>query len=255
MRHSFEETKQAPLADEGAITSRFLANVFLYVCLGLALSAVSALSFSWAMSHFYGLSGTDGAMALSDDGIVILAIVVSVSAILCYIDSLIMSSYSMRTHKASLVGYLIYALLIGIMLSVVLLAGVDFYALGIAFGLTALAFLASVLIGVAVKKINIVAYVAMVLGLSVMTASLFWLFAYLLDPQMGFIIDLGLSLALIALIMLITAIDVYRMKKIAAKDPGNSNLALFCATSIYCDLIMLFVRVLRVVALFSKNKR
>ena len=56
--------------------------------------------------------------------------------------------------------------------------------------------------------------------------------------------------------LLITAIDMNNIKKIAMTTEGSStNVALFCAFNLYVDFIYIFIRVLYYVALFTSNRK
>jgi len=248
------ETIEIDASKKSLISSKFVSRIFLYVFLGLIISAISALSFSFTIVHFYGETTSYGSISVNADGSFVLAISCIASVAICYIDSLIMNIYTAKTQKAPLVGYIIYSVFIGTALSFFVLL-VDFYTVSTALGLTALSFLISFIIGVSIKKINIIAYVAIALGIAIMFVSSFWFIIYLVSLEAFVAFDFAISIAFVILMMLVTAVDLFRIRKIADTGIINNTLALNCAIKIYCDLICLFVRIVRILVLFSKSKK
>lgn len=224
-------------------TSKFLGKVFGYMFIGLLITAV--VSFAWALivAKIY----SDGNGGLTEEG----ATVALATGIICLIGSLIVSvinsfiTLGTKAKTAPWIGFIIYAIFIGGAFSLILLAGINLTVIAEAFGITALAFGSMFLVGYFSKKnLNWLALVALGLGISVLLTSLFWGVFYLISPKTGLLIDYLISLAIIAIAMIFVAIDSYNIKQIAKRGEANNNLALYCAFNMYCDFLMLFMRIL-----------
>lgn len=232
------------------ITSKFVGAVFGYLFLGLLITAATCFGFSYFIAARYNNNGT-----LTQEGFNIVAISAISSLVACYIITFINSIYSMKTGKAPWVGYFLYALLMGVVFSVILLAGIPFELIGEALGITALSMLLMFVIG-HFSKINwapwIMGFALFFLGIFLLGA--FWLLIYLIRPAAFVWLDVGISFAICAFCLVIVAFDASRIAKIAARGEGNRNLALFCAFDLYSDFIALFVRILYLLLIFSGRR-
>ncbi len=235
----FDEEKQKEVS-----SSKFLAKVFGYMFIGLAITAVVALVWALIVAKVY--AGTDG--TLSEEGATI-AVVTGIACLIgCLIVSLVNTFVSLATGKAPWVGFILYAIFVGGAFSLILLAGVSLAVVAEAFGITALAFGSMFLVGYFSKKnLNWLTLVAMGLGISILMTSLFWGIFYLVSPKAGIIVDYLISLGIIAIAMIFVAVDTYNMKRIAEKGQANNNLALYCAFNMYSDFLMIFIRVLYII--------
>lgn len=232
----FDEEKQKEVS-----SSKFLAKVFGYMFIGLAITAIVALVWALIVAKVY--AGTDG--TLSEEGATV-AVVTGIACLIgCLIVSLVNTFISIATGKAPWVGFILYAIFVGGTFSLILLAGVSLAVIAEAFGITALAFGSMFLVGYFSKKnLNWLTLVAMGLGISILMTSLFWGIFYLVSPKAGIVVDYLISLGIIAIAMIFVAVDTYNMKKIAEKGQANNNLALYCAFNMYSDFLMIFLRVL-----------
>ena len=65
-----------------------------------------------------------------------------------------------------------------------------------------------------------------------------------------------ITIAIFVLIMLVTFVDLYRMKKIADSGQMSNNMSLYFAFIMYTDFINIFIRVLYfLIIIYSKAKR
>ena len=85
---------------------------------------------------------------------------------------------------------------------------------------------------------------------------LFGLFGFLLFvliPGAALVYDLIFTLALAVVLLIVVAADAYNIKNIIRRGQMNDNLALYCAFTMYSDFIVIFIRVLYVLALSKSN--
>jgi FtsH-binding integral membrane protein len=236
------------------VTSKFLAVVFGYMFLGLLLTAVTGFLFALFMARAFYDAGTN---YLTDQGVVVLVATLIGAAIGSWIDTIVMAIVSAKTGKAPWVGYIIYALLFGVIIgSFLLIPGMDFATMGEAFGITALAFFAMFLVGYFSKvNLNPLAFVGISLLIGVILASLFFGIWYLIVPSDGAMIlfDFVVSIIVVVATMLITAWDANNMAKIVEKGAANQNIALYCAFSLYTDFITILIRIIYIL-LIAKNR-
>lgn len=231
-------------------SSKFLAKVFGYMFVGVAITALA--SFAWAIIVAKFFTAENGELTETGSAIVI------GTAIACFIGCLVLpivnGIVTIKTKRAPWVGYILYALCIGGFLSIIILAGIDLYTLAEAFGATALAFGAMFLVGYFSKKnLNWLALVGMGLGISVLSLSLFWGLIYLFSPNTFEILYVITSLIIVVICMIFTAVDCYNIKNIAEKGEKSNDIALYCAFVMYSDFINLFLRILYVLLASKKN--
>ena len=146
----------------------------------------------------------------------------------------------------------------GIALSAVLLAGIPFWMIGEAFGITALAFGGMFLIGWFSKKdLSALSYIAMSLLMMLMLAALIVGITFAFrgsTPTQRLWIDIGINVGMIVVILLITAVDTYRIKKIVNRAGESENIYLYCAFVMYTDFISLLLRILYLLAKLQGNR-
>ncbi len=242
------------------VSTKFLASVFGYLFFGLAITAATAFAFAFSVVKNPALY--DG-VSFTDAGLIVLLGVGIGSFVAAWIDSLVVSIASARSGRAPWVGFLLYAVFLGFGTSLVLLAGIDFYTLGEAFGLTAVAFGIMFLIGYfSPVDLKPLAFVAMALLVGLSLVGLVFFVSYLLLVGSGawmanqtlYWYDLGVSLVVLVASILITGYDANRLGKIANSGLNNRNLALFCAFSLYCDFINIFTHILFLLVLRRERR-
>jgi FtsH-binding integral membrane protein len=239
--------------DGKRVSVKFMAVVFLYMFLGLLITALSGFLFAFWLANSFAGPNKSG---LTDQGEMILIFSMIGAWIVALVDSIAMPFVSRKTGKAPWIGYILYALCIGIGFSFLLLAGFSYQLIGEAFGLTALVFLAMFLVGYFAKvNLSPLAFVGISLLLGVFLVSLFWgVFIWIAGYTATLLFDYLISLVIIVAMMLFIAYDANRMAQIAEQGMTTTNTALYCAFQLYGDFIVLFVRILYVLlATRSRN--
>lgn len=248
MENVQNSSKESSVATK--LTSKFLAAVFGYLFIGLFITAAVSLGFSYFVALRFS---ENGILTTTGSNIVVISGIVAV--LVSYLITFINNIYSMKTGKAPWVGFLLYAVCMGVTFSLILLAGVDFGTIGEALGLTALAFGVVFLIGYFTKSdLSPLLFVALALLICIAFASIFWFVFYLINPAAFTWFDVGISVAIIVFCLLIVGFEANKMGKIVERGQGNNNLALYCAFSLYTDFIALFMRILYLVSASKKRK-
>jgi uncharacterized protein len=239
--------------DHKRVNTKFLGVVFLYMFLGLAITALTAFLYALTLAKLYPDPNT--LSQLSEQGQNVLFVSVIVAMIIAIIDSIAMPFISRKSGMAPWFGYILYALCIGVALSVVLLAGVSYALIGEAFGITSLIFLVMAAIG-AFSKANLtpLAFVGLALLLGIMMVSTFWLIFMAFNGWGGYYLYYyAVSVGIVVVMMLFIAYDVNRMVAIADQGITTNNVALYCAFSLYGDFISLFLRILMILMSARRN--
>ncbi len=247
MEFNFSEKQEEVVAKDLA-SSNFLAKVFGYMFIGLLITAVVAFGWNFVLQKIC----FDANGQLTDNGATIVLTTGVISIVGMLVISFLISILSIFRQKAPWVGFILYAICVGLALTILLFTGISVAVFAEAFGITALAFGSMFLIGYFTKtKINWFAFIAMGLGIAILLTSLVWGIYFLVSRQNSILLDWGISLAIIAFEMIIVAADAYNINKIATRGEKSTNLALFCAFNMYCDFIVIFIRI---VALLARNK-
>ena len=246
-QYSNEQTDQI-LAESG---SKFTGKVFLYMFIALAITAITTLAFASILRSIFTTGSEEVLNSLS--GVVIFFV-------LAYIPLIIWIQVSiLRGGKGLAPAFVIYSIYLGALLSPIISAfelidatgsiltsGISLMGLvGIAFGLTCAAFAVMALIAWNTKK-NLSNLA--VVGYGLLSGALIILFASFIFGLI-FGINTGLSSALFSgvffiFVILITIVDLYNIRSIAARGAGSNNLAMVCAFSLYTDFVYIFVRLL-----------
>lgn len=239
------------------VSTKFMAVVFLYMFIGLAITGLTGFLFAYWLANTYNA----GNNTLTDTGMSILLFTAIGAWIIALVDSFILPFVSQKSGHAPWFGYILYALCIGIGFSVLLfIPGVTAGLIGEAFGLTALVFLVMFLVGYFSKAdLSPLAFVGIALLLGILLVSLFWgVFigiAYATNSyETIYLIDYGITIALIIVMMLFIAFDANRMAQIADQGMTTTNTALYCAFTLYGDFIVLFVRIIYIL-LATQSRR
>lgn len=155
-----------------------------------------------------------------------------------------------KTSKAVPICFFIYAVAMGCLLSSILMV-FDLNLVAIAFLISAGTFGVMALFGVITK--NSLNGLLPIVFTAVIGASIISLVNLLIGSEAIYWI---VEFVMFGAMLLITAIDMNNIKKIAMTTEGSStNVALFCAFNLYVDFIYIFIRVLYYVALFTSNRK
>jgi len=235
----------------------FIGKVFLYMFFGLLISAVSCLGASYAL--FYGLS--NGSTEIMESQMMTYLIILMVSGVLLLILSLFIS-FRRMSMKNITVPYILYALLMGIMLSGLVVFVGDPNLLAMTLGITSLMFLIMCLFGYLYKGKG-TWVVGMMVGGLVSIGVLFvvnlFLFPFAFHVESAFdaycTIYWIIEAIYIVIILISTAIDMWNIRKISQSGAGSNNVAMYCALNLYSDFIILFIRILYFVILAGGNRK
>lgn len=220
--------------------SKFIGKVFLYMFYALLLTAAIGVGVGLFLKHFFAADISDG---IKGTYAVIYIVLMIVSLISILVVGIWFNISAIRGKHSLVVPYVLYALFMGILMSSFVLF-VDIATLGLAFGITTVAFGAMAAIGLLSKRnLGFLSIVVMGLFVGVLTLSLVNIIFYFVFPELFVVNYLIIEAVIFIIIMLVTIIDVWRVKKIAERGEANTNLALFCAFNLYIDFIQLFIRV------------
>lgn len=232
----------------------FYGKVFLYIGLGLAITFAVAFGLGALFTNLIGAGSLD---ILDDQAASAFTayLIILISASILELVSVIWIMISFHKGKASLVPFIIYAVVMGIFISAFTMF-LPFWTIATSFGITSLVFgamgLASYLLGDKAKWFGVVG-IGLLFG--AMLVSLFVWLTYLISGGNIELTRINAILSVVTLfaMLLITIFDFYRMNKIAASGMGNNNLALYCAFNLYVDFIYIFIRILALLASSRNN--
>ena len=150
-------------------------------------------------------------------------------------------------------AFFAYSIVMGVLISPIALY--DLWVLIISFGSTCLAFASMALIAWTTKK-NLSSLAVIGLGLLVggMILALVNLLLSFFWSGFSFIYPL-ISVIFFVAIILLTIVDLKRVKDIANSGVATKNMAMLCALNLYVDFIYIFLRILRIVAVIFANRR
>lgn len=155
-----------------------------------------------------------------------------------------------KTSKAVPICFFVYSVAMGCLLSSILMV-FDLTLVAIAFIISAGTFGVMALFGAITK--NSLNGLLPIVFTAVIGASIISLVNLLIGSEAIYWIA---EFVMFGAMLLITAIDMNNIKKIAMTTEGSStNVALFCAFNLYVDFIYIFIRVLYYVALFTSNRK
>ncbi len=244
--------------NEKSAQKRLLAKCFGYMSLGLAVSALVAFLSSLLFVYVLSWSCDPSTGEISGAAFVGYIAVMVISGIGLLIDGIVVNAVIAKNKRSAWVPYIIYCVLMGVLLSSLLIAGISFYTVAETFLLTSFAFLAMFLIGY-FSKANLNVF-GMVLGMAAMMFLLsasFWGIMVLVSGNsfLYYFYDMVVSGVVMLISIVVVAIDAYNIKRLLANGEGMKNLALFCAYQMYCDFIVIFLRVLYVLLLVGGRKK
>lgn len=265
MENYLDESPVAKVFDNTANKNKFYVKTFLYFGLAILLTAFVSIIVSIVFSSIWPMSYiNDGEIMLNVDTINIYLALLIVSAIVLFILSFVISFKTLKGTGSIFVPYILYSIVMGVMLSCLSFFVGDAYIIGAALGITALFFLGMCGLGYATHgKLAIWARVAIGLSFVIILLCLLNLiiipfaiyggnFAYYQANIMIYLITEGV---IILFTLVVTAIDMARIRTIAERGIGTNNLALYCALSLYNDFIALLLYVIRVLLVILGSSR
>ena len=253
--HQEEPLKKNDITDGGLSQGKAIAKIYGYMGIGLLITGVIAFLMSWL---FYSEitrwlnSGLDKAENMLTGWVWAILISWIVSLIGVLVLSFVIPIRVARGKGGLWAPYILYCVFMGILLTAVLLSGVQFYIIGEAFGITAVLFAGMFAIGWFSKKdLSILSYIAMALLLGILAVAITGIIMFAvggMSLETFNWLDLGITAAMIVVILLITCVDTYRIKQIVANSGESRDIYLFCAYVMYGDFIALLIRVIYLLA-------
>ena len=215
--------------------NQFLSKVYMWMFLGMLLTAVASYAVMSSASLQQMFSGTMIFVLL----IIELIVVVALS---WKIDSM--------SPAMAAAAYIFYAVVSGITLTPVL----TYYttaSIFIVFLISAGMFIAMSLVGYFIKRdLSGLGRFFMMALIGLIIAMLANMLLYYISPETASIMTLLLSVVAVLLFAGLTAYDTQKIKKIGqSMEYGaqySQNLAIICALTLYLDFINLFLNLLRI---------
>ena len=217
--------------------SKFIGATFLYLTLALVVTFATVFGLGAALKYAI----YDGSDVGAD-----IFVKFFIGGLIAYIPVMIwVNVAACRQGKTVGPAFFAYSIVMGILLSPICL--LDMWTIVIAFGTTCLAFAVMALIAWTTKKdLSGLAIFGFGLLIGAFVISLFNIIIYLF---VGFqpLYWLVSSLFFVA-ILILTVVDLNRVKRIAQSGMATKNLAIWCALNLYVDFIYIFIRILAIVA-------
>ena len=249
--HFYKENVEYVYQDKAKSPSKMLAKSFGYMAIGLDITAVVGFLIAYIFALSFKEESFDSNGALTRTGGIYFALMI-VSFIALIIDSFAMNAVLARGKHSLWIPYIIYSVLMGVLMSSFVLV-IDFWTIGEALGISAGVFLILFLIGYFSKvDLNPLAFVGLGFLMLMGFIGLFWGIFFFINPGAFIVYNVIFSFAFAIIMLIVVAADAYNIKRILATAQDNdNNLALYCAWTMYSDFIILFVRVLYIIALIK----
>ena len=225
----------SPVETKDNSSSLSFAKVFGYMFLGLAITAAFSFLFGYIFSLWLANSGKS-----ANTGI---AIILAVSSIALIIMTFVVQGVLLKGKHAVAVPAIIYASLMGIMLSTFTMY-IDWRLLGMAFGVTSVIFGLLALIGV-VSKGNMSGLKMVIIGLfmGVLVISLMS-FVFALFMPAAYVSTMWiLNFVIFAAVMLSVIVDVNNVKRICDQGALSDNMSMYFAFTLYVDFIYIYIKI------------
>lgn len=228
-------------------SARALGVVMGYMCIGLLITAISCFGFSFYFANLLVNAAKQGDAAYESVCMTLLIVMIA-SFVGLFIINLILSISLSKAKKGAWIPYVLYAAVMGLALAPFTM-WLKFSTIGIAFGITSAIFLILFLIGYFSKAdLSPLGLIGLGLLFSVIFVPLPFLILFLINPVAYSIYNVIASAVLAVVIMLFVSVDANRMNREIQGGVFTNNLALYYAYSFYSDFIMIFIRVLIIVA-------
>ena len=240
MSQYYETPNQEVVSPKSSTGLLSFAKVFLYMFIGLAITAAVAFGVGAALAY----TATDvESLTKTCIGLWI------GSGIVLIILMIVINFVVMRGKHSVLIPAILYAVTMGVLMSAFTLF-VDWRLLGMAFGITSGAFLIMTLIAVFTKG-NLSPLLMVAMGL-MLGGLILALVNWLVGSETIYWL---VSFAIFAAIMFITIFDIWNIKKITERGAMNSNLELYCAFTLYVDFIYILIRIIYFLILIYGKSR
>ena len=251
---TIKKQKVKPMANA---TSNSMVKVFLWLGLGLLITGVVSLGMPDFLLFLMNTLGVTASAANTT-----YTVLMVVSALVMFPSIIVMNMKAWRPKSGVMIaGYVTYCLAMGVLLSSMMM---EIFALSVmsstsfvktisvAFLATAGSFLIMGLIGGLSKK-NLGVLLPFLSSLMIGACAISLVNLFLGSETIYWIIDF----AMFAVILLVVAVDLNHVKRIAAAGgfTSENNMAIYCAYYLYVDFINLFIRIVYYVAISASRDR
>jgi len=234
----------------------FLGKTFLYLFLGLLISAVICLG----LSNFLYYTLSNGSQEVTTETFTTYMFLLVISGLGLLILSIIISVKRVKMHNI-LIPYILYCILMGVFLSSIVVFIGNPNILGTALGISSIIFLTMCLFGFLYKG-RLGWVFGLLIGGAISMGVLFLvnLFLFPLAFNVSSAFDAYCTVYWISegifflMIMISTFLDMYNIRRISESGVDQNNLSLYCALNLYSDFVMLFIRVLYFLILAGGRK-
>ncbi|MFA6624801.1 MAG: Bax inhibitor-1 family protein [Bacilli bacterium] len=245
-----EATKQENVGKNERKHAEFsMMRVMLWLGIGLLITAVVSLTYPNLLLFIFK-DDVDGMNIAYVATLAVSIVMMLVSMLVVHLKA------SKKDSALSPIFYLIYTISVGFLLSstfLTILGSEQSDAIGtisVAFFVTAGCFIVMGLIGFLTKRslnILIPLIITLVIGAVIISLVNFFMQSSIVYWITDFV--------LFGVILVITAVDINNIKKIAEAGVFYSslNMSIYCAFSLYVDFINIFIRVLTYVAMSKRN--
>lgn len=225
------------------VSNSSIVGVFGWMFYGLLLTALSAV----------GLFLLAGYGVISADLYLTITLVSSV-VYLIYSFVAVFFMGMARKKTTSVVIYSIYALLLGLVLSSILVM-FDLGTITYAFGGTCLIFGIMALYGYFTKRdlTSMASMLSMLLIGAILVSLINSLCLFLLGPAVYTTINWVISYVILAVVIGYVAFDIQRIKNAAENGALVSSIPIYLAFMLYTDFVAIFVRLVQIIAASRDN--
>ncbi len=228
-------------------SARALGVVMGYMCIGLLISAITCFGFSFYFANMLTNALQAGAAAYEKASFTLFMVMIG-SFVALFVINIVLSLTLAKAKKGAWIPYILYTAVMGLALAPFTM-WLQFSTIGIAFGITSAIFLILFLIGYFSKAdLTPLGLIGLGLLFSVIFVPLPFLILFFINPAVYSIYNVIAAAVLAVVIMLFVSVDANRMNREIQGGLFTNNLALYYAYSFYSDFIMIFVRVLMIVA-------
>ena len=243
----------------------FIGRVFMYMFIGILITTVIAVGMGLGFTQWiFGTLDIGDAYVLDEisafdvnkEAATTLLTLLIISGISLIILAFVISIFFLKGNHNLLIPSVLYASLMGVTMSSFVIF-VPWSILGTAFGITTLIFAVMTAIAFLSKgSLNFLGILGIGLFVGAGLLSLIGFFLYLGGASEAFMTLYWIvSFMSFAAILFITIWDLWRLKQIALRGEHSTNLALYCAFTLYVDFIYILIRMIYfLLQIYGRNK-
>lgn len=235
--YSNRQEKVRPSEVTNVNGSKFIGATFLYLTLALVITFATVAGLGALLRYALFNGNTQSGEVFAK---------FFIAGIILYIPVMIwVNIAACRQGRTVGPAFFVYSIVMGVLLSPICL--LDMWTIIISFGATCLSFAVMALIAWTTKKdLSGLAVFGFSLLIGAFVLSLFNIIIYLFvgfQPLYWLV-----SFLFFFAILILTVVDLNRVKRIAQSGMATNNLAIWCALNLYVDFIYIFIRILAIVA-------